>query len=156
MDKLPSNYCQIFSDLNKAIDLANWLNFRVRMHECRPYYVVGKEGNCAVISDDVQELFDEPTHPLEKEYESMSFAEIRSIVSDDEPLKHWAELRGAFSTMDGELLRYILAQQIPLEKFIRHELASRGYDENHQWCGFEKAYAIWCDNQKKPYGKEGN
>lgn len=148
MDKNLSNFCQIFSELNKAIDAANWLNFQVRKHECKPYVVIGKEGNCAVISDDVLELFDAPTHPLHEDYQSLSYDEIGRIAVDEDALKHWADLRGAFSTMDGELLRYILALKVPLEKFIRYELASRGYDENHEWCGFEKAREIWCDNQK--------
>ena len=47
------------------------------------------------------------------------------------------------SEMDGEILRFILKYKMPIERFIRYELASRGYDENHQWVGFEKAKAIW-------------
>jgi hypothetical protein len=34
--------------------------------------------------------------------------------------------------MNGKLLRFLLHTKIPLEKLIRHELASRGYDKNHR------------------------
>lgn len=155
MSTLPSNYCQTFSDLNKAIDMANWLNFQVRKHGCTPYFVVGKKDNHAVISDDVLELFDPPTHPLIVDYRALSYDEIQRIAMDEDVLKHWADIRGLFSIADGELLRYILAMQIPLEKFIRYELAIRGYDENHEWCGFEKARTIWfIENKDKLHGEE--
>jgi hypothetical protein len=26
---------------------------------------------------------------------------------------------------------------------VSHQLAGRGYDENHRWSGFEKAEVIW-------------
>lgn len=54
----------------------------------------------------------------------------------------WEDVYGTFATVDGELLRYILHTKIPLEKLIRYELASRGFDENHRWCGFERAEEI--------------
>ncbi len=37
----------------------------------------------------------------------------------------------------------MLLAKISLEKLIRHELACRGYDENHRWVGFNKAHEIW-------------
>jgi hypothetical protein len=49
------------------------------------------------------------------------------------------------STIDGEILRFIIAHNIALDKIIRHELALRGYDENHRWCGFDKAREIWLN-----------
>jgi hypothetical protein len=48
-----------------------------------------------------------------------------------------------FSVADGETLRFILSAKILLERFIRHELASRGHNENMKWVGFEKAGEIW-------------
>jgi len=65
---------------------------------------------------------------------------------DKNVLFHWEHIIGMFSVADGEILRYILHTKIPLEKLIRHELAGRGYDENHRWCGFEKAKEIWCSD----------
>jgi hypothetical protein len=73
----------------------------------------------------------------------MSYDEIRHIRMDKEPLPHLEALMSHFSTMDGEILRYILYAKIPLEKLIRFELADRGFDENHRWIGFEKANEIW-------------
>ncbi len=62
---------------------------------------------------------------------------------DDDPLSHWEEIAGMFSVAHGETLQFILSAKIPLEKFIRYELACRGYDENFQWVGFEKSQEIW-------------
>ncbi len=73
----------------------------------------------------------------------MDYKHIRQISMDEDPLNHWEEIRGMFSVMDGEILRYILEANIPLEKFIRNELANRGYDKDHQWVGFDKAEQIW-------------
>jgi len=47
------------------------------------------------------------------------------------------------SVIHGEVLRFILSAKIPLEKFIKYELACRGYDKDFQWVGFDKAEAIW-------------
>ena len=94
--------------------------------------------------DDILEIMDRAVvNLLLGDYVDMDYDHIDRIALDDDPLKHWSELRGAFSTMDGELLRFILYMKIPLEKCIRHELASRVYDEDHQWVGFDKAKEIW-------------
>ena len=138
--------CVFFDELSKAKDYATWLNFTYRTQNIQPFFVInGSDDNYAVVSDDVwEEYFSElPTHPLDESYDGMSYKEIRTLVCDRDPLKHWEELHGAFSTMDGELLRFILHTNIPLKKFIRHELANRGYDENHRWCGFDRAREIW-------------
>ena len=73
----------------------------------------------------------------------MSYNMIRKLRSDDDPPPPWEELMGAFSVLDEEILRYIFHAKIPLEKLIRYELAARGYDKDHNWCGFEKAEEIW-------------
>ncbi len=64
---------------------------------------------------------------------------------DEDPLPHFEEIRGMFSVLHGEILRYILEVKIPLDKFIRYELANRGYDKDHLWVGFEKAEEIWLE-----------
>jgi len=138
--------CVIFNQLEKAIDYAMWINFSYRKQNVQPFYVIsGPDNNYAVVSDDIlDEHFPESvTHPLNENYLKLSYEEIRELAKDRNPLKHWEELCGAFSTMDGELLRYILHMKIPLEKLIRYELAKRGYDESHHWCGFERADQIW-------------
>ena len=73
----------------------------------------------------------------------MKYEHIKEIAKDDDPLFHWEEIRGLFSSFDGELLIYILYAKIPLDKLIRYELASRGFDKAHQWVGFEEAEKIW-------------
>ena len=61
---------------------------------------------------------------------------IRHIRMDNDSLPSWDKIIGLFSIADGEILRYILHAKIPLEKLIRHELAERGYDENHRVARF--------------------
>ncbi len=56
---------------------------------------------------------------------------------------HWEDIRGMFSTMHGDYLRFLLHYKVPLEKFIRFELASRGYDGNFNWVGFDASEKIW-------------
>lgn len=51
-----------------------------------------------------------------------------------------------FSVQDGEILRFILKYQVPLERLIRFELAARGFDKDHIWGGLEKAEKIWLNN----------
>jgi hypothetical protein len=135
------------SNLFKAIDDAVFRNFLVRMNDIQPFYAVSfNDEKNLVISDDFLEIMDRVViNPLFENYSEMDYRHIELIAQDDDPLKHWTNLRSAFSTMDGELLRFILAMNIPLEKFIRYELASRGHDENHKWVGFEKAREIWIN-----------
>ena len=73
----------------------------------------------------------------------MTYKHIASIGMDEDPLKHWEEIRRMVSVVDGEILRFVLAKNVPLEKLIRFELACRGYDKDHKWVGFEKAQKVW-------------
>ena len=144
--ELISNVCILFTDECKAIDYATWLNFKHRTKRATIFFVItGPNGEPVVVSDDVFESFREDgySHPLHGDYLDLSYEQLDVIAKDDEPLEHWAELRGAFSTMDGELLRYILEKKIPLDRLIRHELASRGHDKECKWIGFEKAKELW-------------
>ncbi|KGL59141.1 hypothetical protein [Polaribacter sp. Hel1_85] len=73
----------------------------------------------------------------------MSYKDILlDEVMDKYPLPHLEEINVMLSTVDGEILGFILHSKIPLEKLIRFELAGRGFDENHRWVGFEKANEI--------------
>jgi hypothetical protein len=62
---------------------------------------------------------------------------------DTDLLSHWESLLGTFSVMEGELLRFILAYKIPLEKIVRHELGNRGFDHNSEWIGFKASEKLW-------------
>lgn len=146
MDHELTNVCIHFDDEAKAIDYVTWLNFKHRTKGQNLFFVItGPNEEPTVVSEDIWESFmeDEYSYPLPLDYLDISYEQLDVIAKDIEPLEHWEELRGAFSTMDGEVLRYILEKKIPLEKFIRHELANREHDKNHKWCGFEKARAIW-------------
>ncbi len=80
---------------------------------------------------------------LPSDLSAMTYDHIQRIRMAYEPLEHWEAIAGMFSVADGEILRFILAYKVPLERFIRHELAGRGYDKNHNWIGFEQAAKLW-------------
>lgn len=122
----------------KAKDLALWKTFQERKQN-RMYKVAGNEDSgyyIIPISKPVKSIKD-------ASYAKIEFKAIKEIRTDTEMLPHWEKVTGLFTVADGEILRFILRYQIPLEKFIRYELASRGYDEAHDCCGFEKAEEVW-------------
>ncbi len=138
------DYLDMFDNEQKAIDHAMWLNFKYRIAEIKFGVIHGPDDNWAVCEEATsQEIEISFLNILPKDYSQISYDDIRHIRMDNNPLPHWEELFGMFSVMDGEILRYILHAKIPLEKLIRHELTGRGYDENHRWCGFDKANEIW-------------
>lgn len=138
------SFLDLFDSRKKAIDHAMWLNFKYRIAQIVFGVIHGPDNNWAVLEKATSEEMEMPfLNILPKDHSELSYDDIRHIHMDKEPLPHWESIAGMFSTADGEILRYILQDKIPLEKFIRFELASRGYDENHRWCGFEKAGSIW-------------
>ena len=80
---------------------------------------------------------------LPKNHSQLPYTQLDVIRQDKEPLPFWESIIGMISIMDGEILRFILDQKIPIDKIIRHELALRGFDKNHRWCGFDRAREIW-------------
>ncbi|WKD85222.1 hypothetical protein KCTC32516_00562 [Polaribacter huanghezhanensis] len=141
---MKDNYLDFFEDKDKAIDHALWLNFKYRIANITFGVIAGPDNNWAVLEEATSKEMEMPfLNVLPNDYSKMSYRNLRHIKMDSNPLPHFEELFGAFSTMDGELLRFILQTKIPLEKIIRHELASRGFDKNHRWCGFDKAQKIW-------------
>ena len=128
--------------MQRAIDIAMWMNFKYRI-EGRSYAVV--QDKKAKWYEVVQtqgrrksSLIAMPTN-----YSDMTYEQIQSIRTIVNPLDHWQEITGLFCSTHGEILRFILASEIPLEKLIRYELAIRGYDQNHLWVGYDKAAKIW-------------
>ncbi len=134
---------QEYTDKQKAIDYANWLNFIHRNKEQSFYVIEHDNGNYLVCSEETPNTDTSNHIPLEGSYEDMEYEDIKNICKDIDPLKHWENLCGAISTIDGELLRFILAEQIPLTKFIQYELGCRGCDDKGEWIGFEKSEAFW-------------
>ncbi len=138
------DYLDMFDNEQKAIDHAMWLNFKYRIAKIKFGVVHGPDDNWAVCEETTSQEIEIPfLDILPEDYSQISYDDIRHIRMDNNPLPYWEELFGMFSTADGEILRYILHTKIPLEKLIRHELAGRGFDENHRWCGFDKANKIW-------------
>jgi len=138
------NYLDLFDNKQKAIDHCLWLNFKYRIANIRFGVLHGPDNNWAVCEEaTAQELEMEFLDILPENYSLMDYDDIRHIRMDRDVLPHWDAIVGMISVTDGEILRYIIHAKIPLEKLIRHELAGRGYDENHRWCGFDKASEIW-------------
>jgi len=141
---MKDNFLDLFETKEKAIDHALWLNFKYRIANIKFGVIHGPDNNWAVLEEATSEEMEMPfLKILPKDLSEMSYDHIRHIRMDREPLPHWEEITGMISTMDGEIIRYLLHSKIPLEKLIRHELASRGFDKNHRWCGFDKASEIW-------------
>ncbi len=138
------DYLDMFDNEQKAIDHAMWLNFKYRIAKIKFGVVHGPDDNWAVCEEATSQEIEIPfLNILPKDYSQISYDDIRHIRMDDNPLPHWEELCGMFPIANGEILRYILHAKIPLEKLIRHELAGRGFDKNHRWCGFDRAREIW-------------
>lgn len=140
------NYLDVFDSQEKAIHHCLWLNFKYRI--AKIYFgVIPHPNNKWAVCEEAtaNELGAVFIDVLPKDYAEMSYDHIRHIKMDDDPLPHLETVLGMFSVADGEILRYILASKIPLEKLIRYELAARGHDENHRWCGFDKAESIWLN-----------
>ena len=137
-----------FENKEKAIYHALWLNFKYRIAGINFGVIIAPDNNFTVVEEATAKELSAEFLEIPSNYEKMNFDEIRHIRMDKNPLPHLSEIIGIFSVMDGELLRYILHSKIPLEKLIRYELAIRGYDKNHRWCGFAKAEKIWLENEQ--------
>lgn len=138
------NYLDLFDNKQKAIDHCMWLNFKYRISRIRFGVLHGPDNNWAVCEEaTAQEMEMEFLDILPKDYSKMNYDAIRHIRMDSDSLPFWDKTIGLFSIADGEILRFILHTKLPLERLIRHELAGRGYDKNHRWCGFHKANEIW-------------
>jgi hypothetical protein len=129
--------------LQKALDKAVCINFEHQTSSYRVRVIGDVENGYDVVKSSSSKIREQDFEPLATDYTEMTYDHIASIGEDFTPLKHWEEICGAFQVIDGEILRFILAFKVPLEKIIRYELACRGHDKNHEWVGFEKAQKIW-------------
>lgn len=150
MNKEEKSFCEFESNLSKAIDMAVYGNFTARNLQLNNFTVIeGPDEDYAVVNNKALESFEEALiFKLHDDYAKMQFHHIEAIYTDNNPLRHWETIKGIFATQHGEILRFILAMKIPLEKFIRYELASRGHDKDHHWVGFEEARKIWLEDEK--------
>jgi hypothetical protein len=141
------NYLDIFVNQEKAIHHCLWLNFKYRIAQIKFGIIQRPNNNWAVCEEaTAKEMEMEFLDILPKDYSEMTYDDIRLIRMDKEPLPHLEELMGHFTTMDGEILRFILHSKIPVEKLIRFVLAERGFDKNHRWVGFSKSFEIWLND----------
>lgn len=141
------SFMDFFDSKEKAIHHCLWLNFKYRIAKIKFGVIHGPDNNWAVLEEATAEELEMPfLDILPKDYSEISYDHIRHIKMDDDPLPHFESILGLCSATDGELLRFLIFYQFPLEKLIRHELADRGFDENHRWIGFEKANELWLSN----------
>jgi len=121
-----------------------WLNFKYRIANIVFGVIHGPKNNWAVCEQATANEMGFPfLNILPKDYLNISYKQLDKIRQDKEPLPFWESLVGMFTVTDGEILRFILENKMPLDKIIRHELALRGFDKNHRWCGFDRARDIW-------------
>ncbi|WP_299676137.1 hypothetical protein [uncultured Dokdonia sp.] len=130
---------------SKAIDNALWLNFENRTTDKEYGVIQSIDHDYLIVPVDHPTVVGETFEVLPKSYTSLSYDRIAEIFADRNPLWFWEELKGTFGTLNGELLRFILAYDIPLEKLIRYSLSARGYDKEMKWVGFNKAKEIWLE-----------
>ena len=138
------NYLDLFDSKQKAIDQAMWLNFKYRIAGIVFGVIRGPENNWAVCEQaTAEEMKITFLDILPNDFSVLKFKHLDTIRQDKEPLPFWSELAGMVSNADGEILRFILKNKIPLDIIIRHELSLRGFDKNHRWVGFDKSREIW-------------
>ena len=142
---------EFYDDLDKARDRALWLEFEYRTLPKHFTVFDGPEDNYAVADLQTAEELDVSCHhySLPENYEHLSYKELKKMSQDADMLSNWEELLGKFSVMEGEVLRFILANKIPLEKIVRHELGNRGFDANNNWIGFQESEKLWKDENEK-------
>ena len=131
-----------FPNKQKAIDLAIWRNHNHR-YDDNYGVVLSSKGDYMVFQKDHPSFKKSDFEALPKDYTKMDYKHIQQIRMDNDPLSHFEEIAGMFSVAHGETLRFILSAKIPLKKFIRYELASRGYDKDFLWIGFDEAEKLW-------------
>lgn len=135
---------RIFSNQFKAIDAAKWLNYIDRSDTYN--YIICRHGKNEFRVTEARITHKKPSTWLDiipANYTRMSYDHIGSIYSDIDPLSHMEDIKGMFSILNNQILLFILQEKIPLEKFIKKELASRGYDNHNTFIGFKAAEKLW-------------
>lgn len=150
---MKQNNLELYSDLDQAIDRAVWLQFENRSTGKKFVVYDGPADNYAVSDLQTAQEMEMDTHfySLPDSYFNLSHERLDAIAKDTDMLQHWEELLGKFSVMEGELLRFIIRFQIPVEKLICHELSNRGFDQNNQWVGFKASKKIWRQDKSEDY-----
>lgn len=138
------NFLDVFDSKEKAIHHALWLNFKYRIAKITFGVIEHSNSEWAVLEEVTAKQINVTfLDILPKDLSKLSYDDLRHLRMDKDPLPHLSAIFGMISTMDGEILRYLIHSKLPLEKLIRFELAGRGFDIDHRWCGFEKANNIW-------------
>ncbi len=143
---MDNNRNKVFDTFSKASHYALWLDFKYRADYVN--FVVCKIGEECFIVCEHEKAKQQNLNiiiPLAHILKDISDQDISTIAKDTEPLSFWENIRGTFSILDNEVLMFVLDYNIPLELFIRYELACRGVDKDNRWIGFDKAENVWLE-----------
>lgn len=137
---------EFYDNLDKARDRALWLEFEHRNVPKQFVVFDGPEDSNNYFVADIQTAQEmeikHQYYSLPENYQHWTYGDLKGIAGDPEMLSHFEELLGKFQVMEGNLLKFILKYQLPLEKIIRHELGCRGFDDNN-WVGFQESEKYW-------------
>ena len=115
-------FARITNPRYRDLDEAVWINFRHRTTDYRVGVIQSVEGGYILAHPNHSVYENEHFEVLPSDYSDMSYEHIASIGMDEETLKHWEEIRGTIQIIDGEILRFILAKKVPLEKLSNTNL----------------------------------
>lgn len=132
-----------FNNLYCAIDYASWENF---VRGSKQFKVFERHKNLYIVEEVVtgskkRKGLIQISEPY---YENLSYDHLKSVSKEFELERFMENIKGAFSNMSNQELLFILNKRIPIIKFIRLEIANRGFDEHNDWVGFTAAEKIWC------------
>ncbi len=100
------------ASLERAIDIAIWMNFKYRKQQ-RSYVVVQDKKTKLYLVVPQMGRRKSLCIKQPKDYSLMSYEQIKSIRSEVQPLSHWEEIMGLFTSTHGEILRFNIRYQIP-------------------------------------------
>lgn len=132
-----------FTNRSSAIDHASWENF-IRGEKL---FTVIEKHHSHYVALELPHGFKRQKGVVkipDTYYENLDFEHIRNVYKDRDPSIIMESIKGAFSTMSNQELLFILTKKIPIEKFIKMELANRGFNHHNEWVGFKEAERIWC------------
>lgn len=128
-----------------AIQYAIWLNFKYRLGNTSFGVIqIDQEEYRIIDKVDAKEAELNFTEHLPDNYEMLTFDQIE-LIRESNVLPHFENLKEFTSNLDIELLMFLTLKNFPMEKWLRYELASRGYDENLIYIGDRQARKKWIN-----------
>lgn len=144
---MKNNEVKFFDSYIKATHYALYLDFKYRTKHLNFLVCKTEHDTFMVCQEHVADhLGSEIIYIPKNLLEDISYEDISDIAKDTDPLLFWEDIQGMFSTVDNQILMFILKKKIPLEMFIHYELSCRGFDKNNRWIGFNASEKIWLES----------